>query len=223
MCTRKCGLHYGPIFSYLLQVFKIVERFVDFKGIWCKSSTIWNNRNLITGGKPFTNRNWKDKGINTLQDILDFQDLCSQYGVDKHSLYFYFRLRTAGKAFKVPSGSDLRDHPVLSWFHRAPRRLVSWLVSCVYDTLNSQNYTPSPGMMALEREAAGLNHDLDWSVIWNNVSGASKNPNHQYIHMKFCHRAYVTPRIRHQMGLTPDQYCSFCNQGTLGSFLYIMW
>ncbi len=40
-------------------------------------------------------------------------------------------------------------------------------------------------MMAWEREAAGLDYDLDWNAIWNNVSGASKNPNHQNIHKTF--------------------------------------
>ena len=41
---------------------------------------------------------------------------------------------------------------------------------------------------------------------------ASKNPNHQYIHLKFCHRACITPRMRHQMKLTQDPFCSFCPQ-----------
>ena len=31
--SKKCGLHYGPIFSYLLQVFRAVERFIGHKSI----------------------------------------------------------------------------------------------------------------------------------------------------------------------------------------------
>ena len=75
-------------------------------------------------------------------------------------------------------------------------------------------------MQAWDRE---LGEDLDWGTIWDNVVGASKNPNHQYIHFKFCHRAYLTPRIRHRMGLAPDPYCSFCHQGTIGSFMHLVW
>lgn len=38
--------------------------------------------------------------------------------------------------------------------------------------------------------------ELNWNVIWSNVFNASENPNHQYIHLKFCHQAYNSPRIR---------------------------
>ena len=78
-------------------------------------------------------------------------------------------------------------------------------------------------MKAWDRDITDLGQELDWETIWDNVSGASKNPNHRYIHLKFCHRAYVTPRIRHLMGFAPDPYCSFCPHGTLGSFLHVMW
>lgn len=37
-----------------------------------------------------------------------------------------------------------------------------------------------------------------------------KKNNHQYIHLKFCHRAYLAPIMRHRMGLAPDLYCSSC-------------
>ncbi len=82
MSTKKCDLYYGPSFSYLLQVFRAVEKFIDFKSIWCRSSPLWNNNHILSGGKPFTNKNWEEKGIRTLQDIngasniLDFSGPC---------------------------------------------------------------------------------------------------------------------------------------------------
>lgn len=78
-------------------------------------------------------------------------------------------------------------------------------------------------MKAWDRDISELGQDLDWDAIWDNAAGASKNPNHRYIHLKFCHRAYLTPRIRHQMGLVPDPYCSFCPHGTVGSFIHVVW
>lgn len=41
-------------------------------------------------------------------------------------------------------------------------------------------------MKAWDRDISELGQDLDLS----NVTGASTNPNHKYIHLKFCHRAY---------------------------------
>ena len=106
--TRKCDLYYGPIFSSLLQVFRAVEKFVGYESKWCKSSPLWNNNNLLSDRRPFVNRNWEQKGIRTLQDIngsvniLDFGDLLSKYGIDRHSLFFYFRVRSACRAYRVP-------------------------------------------------------------------------------------------------------------------------
>ena len=223
--TKKCALRYGPIMAYMIQIFRAAEKFIKFKKTWCKTSPLWHNSRLLSGGKPFANKHWKEKGINTLQDIsgesaiLDFQELVSQYDVDKHSLFFYFRMRSACKAYGVPWGSELKDHPILSWIHNSPKQMVSYL----YNKLNSQKYMPTPGMKAWDRDISVVGQDLDWEVIWGNVAGASKNPNHRYIHLKFCHRAYLTPRIRHQMGLVSDPYCSFCPHGTTGSFMHVMW
>ena len=222
---KRCTLHYGPILTYMIQVFRAAETFINFKNIWCKSSPLWNNSHLLSGGKPFINKHWEAKGINTLQDIngadtiLNFQELISQYNIDKHSLFFYFRIRSACRAYMVPWGSELKQHLILSWLQHSPKQIVSYL----YDRFNSQKYTPTPGMKAWDRDITDLGQELDWETIWDNVSGASKNPNHRYMHLKFCHRAYVTPRIRHLMGFAPDPYCSFCPHGTLGSFLHVMW
>lgn len=74
-------------------------------------------------------------------------------------------------------------------------------------------------MKAWDRDISEMGQELDWDAICNNVIGPSKNPNH----LKFCHRAYLTPRIRHRMGLVPDPYCSFFSQGTVGSFIHVVW
>lgn len=128
-------------------------------------------------------------------------------------------MRSACKAYRVPWGSNLKDHPILSWIHNSPKQMVSYL----YDKLNSQKYLPTPGMKAWDRDTSEVGQDLDWEAIWGNVAGASKNPNHRYIHLKFCHRAFLTQRIRLQMGLVSNPYCSFCPLGTIGSFMHVMW
>ena len=102
---------------------------------------------------------------------------------------------------------------------KAPKKIVTY----IYNILNSQNCSPTSGMNAWVRDLSGLRQKLEWQTIWKNVTGASKNPNHQFIHLKFCHRAYVTPRIRYQMGLVSDPYCSFCSPGTIGSFTHVVW
>ncbi len=163
--------------------------------MWYKSSPLWNNNHLLTGGKPFVNREWENKSIKTLKDIsgasniLDFLELVSRYGINKHSQFFYFRIRSACKAYRVLWGTELKDHPILSWIQNAPRQIVSY----IYDNLNSQKYMPTAGTKSWERAMSDLGQNSDWEVIWHNVIAASKNLNHQYIHLKFCHRAYLIP------------------------------
>lgn len=87
------------------------------------------------------NREWSNKGIKVLQDIngvesiLSFQDLVSKYNIDKHSLFFYFRIRSACKAYGVPWGSELKDHPICKLLMDATKRRVSY----TYGQLLNQN------------------------------------------------------------------------------------
>lgn len=223
--TKKCNLQYGPILSYMLVVFRSVERYLKCKPNWYKSSPLWNNRHFISGGKPFINKGWSNKGIKVLQDIngeesiLSFQDLVSKYDIDKHSLFSYFRIRSACKAYGVPWGSELRDHPISKMLLDAPKRVVSY----IYDQLLNQNVVTSVGMKAWEEDISTDIFNPDWELIWRNVERASKNSNHCYIHLKYCHRAYLTPVVRHRMGAAPDPYCSFCPPGTVGSFIHVVW
>ena len=64
---------------------------------------------------------------------------------------------------------------------------------------------------------------IDWDTVWENVFQSSKNPNHQLIHYKICHRTYLTPRKRHKMGLAPNPDCTFCNHGVTGTLLHVLW
>ena len=152
--AKKCSLYYGPIFTHSLHVFRSLERFLKVKNVWFKASLIWNNTHLLSRGKPFINRAWESKGTCTLNDIngsnsvLSFELLVSRYSVDRHSLFFYFRIRLACGAFKVPWGSELGEHPILKWIQIAPRRIISY----IYDKLLSQQYSPTSGKLGLETE-----------------------------------------------------------------------
>ena len=91
----------------------------------------------------------------------------------KHSLSSYFRVRPACEAYRVPWGSASQEHPILSWIQRAPR----WIVSFIYDKLNSEKYMPTPGMKAWRRDISEVGQKLDQGAIWTNVADV-KNPNH---------------------------------------------
>lgn len=43
-----------------------------------------------------------------------------------------------------------------------------------------------------------------------------------YIHLKFCRRAYLTPRIIQQMGSVSDPYHSHCCEGPEATFIHVV-
>ena len=68
-----------------------------------------------------------------------------------------------------------------------------------------------------------LTSEIKWKIVWNNIIQASKNPNHQTIHLNIVHRAYFTPRLRHSMKLESSPLCQLCTQGCLGTFTHMFW
>jgi len=223
---KKCHSEFGPIILYTVQTMMNLEKYVDFKLIWHKHSPIWHNTNLLTGGKPFISQLWAQHGIWKLGDIsgqnsiLDFPDLMSHFGIPRNSQFLYFRVRSALNSLKVPWGSELKTHPIVSLMEKAPRNKT---VSFIYNNLISYTSTELPGNRSWEVDIPLGTETINWEVVWNNVFGCSKNPNHQLIHYKICHRTYLTPRKRHLLGLAPNPYCTFCSQGIMGTLIHVLW
>ena len=79
------------------------------------------------------------------------------------------------------------------------------------------------GQTEWDRVMQQRGRQINWETASANVFRGSHNPSHQFIHLKICHRAYLTHRVRHLMGLSPHPFCNFCPHGTLGTFMHIMW
>ncbi|KAJ8286853.1 hypothetical protein GJAV_G00044100 [Gymnothorax javanicus] len=224
LSSKHCALRYGPILSYMLNIFKKIEKFVGFTSKWHKSSPLWHNKYLLSEKKPFIQNLWAEKGIWAFGDINgndslpSFNELMALYNIPKHSLFFYFRLRSALRTHNVTWGSGLKEHPVVKWFHEAPKSTVSFL----YKKLLS-HLSPKPSTGEWDRSMGLRGQTVNWEASWHNICTSSHNPNHQFIHMKIAHRAYLTPRVRHLMGLAPHPLCTICSQNALGSFMHVMW
>lgn len=223
---RKCILRYGPILSYTLQIFKKVETYFPSRTTWHNHSPLWHNVNLLSGRQPFNQPSWANKGILTLKDIngeksiLDFQDLVNKFNISPNTLFIYFKIRAALKAHKTPWGKDLHTHPIVKWIYNAPRKgTVSYLYCCL-SNINAHSFSKERLWLS---DMSRPNTTIDWETVWHNTFHASTNPNHQFIHFKTIHRAYLTTRIRHIIGLSPDPYCKFCEPQRPDTFLHMMW
>ncbi len=127
--------------------------------------------------------------------------------------------KAALKAHKVPWGADLQTHPVVKWIHNAPNKGT---VSYSYCYFSNNKADLFPKARAWCSELTPFNRNTEWDTVWIIHFHASTNPNHQFIHFKIIHRAYLTLRIRHVMGLSPHPYCNLCGPGCLGTVMHIM-
>lgn len=86
------------------------------------------------------------------------------------------------------------------------RRMISKLCTFI-----SEPHRPLLGEATQCRDLSSVNdEEICWNTEWENLYGASKNPDHQLIYFKFVHRMYLTPRRRHSMKIITSPNWDLC-------------
>ncbi len=203
---KKAKLHLGPVISFLLTSYHTVMKHVGTDYKWHIHTPIFNNFSLLTGNRPFSFPHWKNRGLNVLKDLYSvnglraFNDLQAEFDLPGSSFFFYMQLRSAMRAYSVPWGATLPTHPLRKLLASVgPTR---GMVSKLYKFISGPN-KPLPVEGIWNKDLNGVNdREICWDTVWKNLSGTSKNPNHQLIHYKYVHRMYLTPRGRYSMKIT---------------------
>ncbi len=73
----QCQLRFGPIIAQLFQVWDSAERLSNISCRWHQHSPVFNNKDLLIGGRPATSSQWESRGIHFLGDIYSADGLCS--------------------------------------------------------------------------------------------------------------------------------------------------
>ena len=134
----------------------------------------------------------------------------------------YLQIRTALQSYGsgVPWGEGWSVHPL---HNRLIARNTKGLVSALYGFVIKAVEKP---LALVERWCEDLSvpeTTINWAAVWSKVTLASRNPNHQYIHYRFVHRAYHWPHKRFLMGLEISPYCQLCSLRVSGTFIHTMW
>lgn len=77
--------------------------------------------------------------------------------------------------------SDMTNHPMVSLIERALQKKMSYICN----SLMSHFPAESPEHRSSETDIPLGMEAIDWSVMWDNVFVASKNPYHKFIIWKF--------------------------------------
>ncbi len=214
---------FGPIISNLLSVWWSVEEIIPSPKFH-PYVPLFNNHSISICGNPISFSSWSGKGIHILSDIIHenrlraFQELKQMFNLPGNTFFFYLQLRSAFNAYGVPWGTNM-DTPTLyrlytSGSHRKP-------VSKLYDLLRQ----------SLIHQLSICNtwaHDLkqtniNWSRVWSNIRLSSRNPDHQMIHYNYVLRTHLTPQKLAKFSSNHSPNCTYCTQGTPGTYLHIMW
>lgn len=125
------------------------------------------------------------------------------------------------KAYGVPWMAPLKVHPLLKLF--CGTQETRGFVSKLYGHFLEEIYLPLAIDSSWQADIADLSPDFDWDEVWLMVMQASRNPDHQQIHLNFIHSTNMTPRKLHSMKLKSDPKCTLCDTGEIGTFFHMVW
>lgn len=225
--NKQCQLRFGPIISYLVRTWRLVEAHCHILSKWHTLSPIFNNKALLIGGRPISSPQWEQSGISHLKDIFDeygllsFSNIQSAFNLPGTSFFFYLQLRSALKAYGVPWQGPLPVHPIKNLF--TTQSTNKGMVSKLYQFLIVPKQFGLPVEKIWERDCPELDEEFDWHNVWSDIAQVSRNPDHQQIHFNFIHRTYLTPVKLHHMNFISDSCCTLCSLKTQGTYLHMMW
>ena len=174
--------------SYLLLVWRRVEKLASCSSGWGPHSPIFNNDRLLIGGQHICFPDWERKNICTLNDIFEekellfFQNICIKYSIMHTSFFFYLQLRSTLKNNGISLQSPLVTHPICKMFDSA--RSTSGFVSRLYWLVYS-SYRPLALDKTWRKDIPNLKDTFDWDRVWVDASLASRNADHQQMHYNY--------------------------------------
>ena len=225
---------FGPIISHLISMWNSLQSITNIELKFHAFLPLYNNYSLHQvvhrriGLTLFSFPQWADKGIYTLADVIEggtlrsFDDLCKTYDISRQSLYMYFQIRRALLAYGsgVEWGEWSRIHPL---HNRLITKDTKGLVSAIYGFMIKAMEKPLSVVKRWSDDLSIPETTINWTTVWSKGLLASRNPNHQYIHYKFVHRAYYFPHKRFLMKVEASPDCQLCSLHVTGTFIHTMW
>jgi len=186
---KQAKLRFGPIIANVLITWKLVTKHTNLETKWHHYTPIFHNYNLLLGGRTLAYPIWSNNGIYLLGQLFNtnglctFQELQQQYNLPGFSFFLYLQLRSALKAYGVPWDSELPKCDLTNQLYKTNK--TKGTVSMLYSQIMQSSYKPMTIQTTWQNHFSSTSSEISWETVWNNVKLASKNPNHQTIHLRF--------------------------------------
>ena len=190
---------------------------------------LFNNKDILIGGRPFFFNEWLNKGIRTIMHLLDtngdflsFEDFKSKYSLKKTNFLHYYQVTSAISNHLLAKAKNTKlsfgDHANLNFdlanfplddntsidLYKIKSKQFYWL-------LINKMYTNSPA--GPTRWTKSINPvNLTWKEIFLSGRKSCKENKLREFNFKFIHRIIVTRKELYRFKIKDDGNCIYCGE-----------
>jgi len=190
---------------------------------------LFNNKDILIGGKPFLFEEWFSKGIRTIMDLLDingnslsFEEFKSKYSLKKTNFLHYYQVTSAiynnllakAKNTKLSFGHHAKLNFDLASFPLDDSKSINF-----YKIKSKEFYWPFINKMHTNPPACptrwikSINPlNLSWKEIFTLGRKTCKENELREFNFKFIHRIIVTRKELFRFKIKDDGNCIYCGE-----------
>ena len=206
---------------------QILHFFLDLKNLYNSEEQemiLFNNKEILIDGRTIFYRDWVDKGVLTLHDVIDtngnflsFEKFKLQYGIQCNFLKYFQLLSAIPRTLLVKAKK--RARPNVNFLTGSTLFQLSPLLTIDLLKLRSKDYywlflnkikAQATGPSKWDRDLAPT--VLPWNEIFNRVKTICKDNRLKEFFYKLIHRTVVTKRELTIYGITNEDSCFYCGE-----------
>lgn len=180
---------------------------------------IWYNPKFKIGGRSCIFRQYYDKHIILVHDLLDengnflnYNDFRNIHEINTNFLQYNSIIRSIKQACRNLNITHTQTKLTTPVRPLLVQHICTSKKGCrdFYAILNKSSIIPSS--QTKWNLAFGLNHNTNWKFIYDIPFKCTKDPKLHWLQYRINHRILGTKHLLSKMGISPDNLCSFCNQ-----------
>ena len=214
-----------PLFyRNMLTFFDELKNLYSYDGM--QDMVLFNNKEILVGGKPVFIKEWFDRNILSIQDLLNsngqllsFQEFISKYDCNTNFLQFYQVISAIPKYLVTkarntePSENELytRNNFLFPLDAHTQIQLEKAKTRDFYCLLIRKIHTVSQ-TGPMKWDSVTRLDDNAWEKIFTSLKNICKETKLKEFQFKLIHRIVVTKKELHRYGIKADDECLYCGE-----------
>ena len=187
---------------------------------------LFNNKEILVGGKPIFIREWLNNNILFIQDLLNnngqfisYQEFKNKYTCKTNFLQFYQVVSAISKHLvtkaktTVPPESEpfIESGPLFQLDDLTEIHLGKAKTNYLYQIFNKKTYTRCHAGPPKWNQTMQLDGDT-WKKIFTSLKNICKETKSREFQFKLIHRIVVTKQELFRYGIKTDDECLYCGE-----------